>query len=300
MRHVEELPILLPNFWQTNPKINMETTGWHSLAMEIRCLILQLLPSTGSGWSAYASVCKEWQYVLEKENFRRLDLHPLCLFHMGLIIGPRLRPLVKHIWLDLEVLQHACSRCPAPADRYGSYTDAENTIFVSLMIKRLFSILSRWSVEDIVDGLTLELSVTSPSDSQHYFRNLYFGSGSHVDETPAPHHRRKQNPNTHPRPQFPSDWYHDPAHDWEAGRQVNPPCRKELDQLFHPIHFHFERELPIVPVITKLVIRRQCRRQIEPKGLGRIIEKLPRLETLVHEPWQRWYRVASVQADRGK
>ncbi|KAF6835352.1 hypothetical protein CPLU01_04432 [Colletotrichum plurivorum] len=270
---------------------------WRSLPKEIRHLILELLPSTGRGWSAHAQVCQEWQGVLERENFRQLDLRALCLDNMDRFVTPRVRPLIKHIWLDLEVRQHACVRCPVPEGRFGSYTTAENNTSVAMMIKRLFSILSQWTPEDAPNGLTLELSVTSPTDNQHYFRNLYFGCGSHTDDTPDPHRRRKPNPHTHLRPQIPQDWYHDPKHDWVDGRQVSPPRLQELNQLFRAVSPRFEDGLPTVHAINELVIRRQTRRQFEPWSLGRIMKDLPRLERLVYEPWRGSRNRFSLIAD---
>lgn len=52
---------------------------WASLLTEIRFMILQILTQENRGLAAYASVCTEWQAIIEKKNFRRLKLRLSCL-----------------------------------------------------------------------------------------------------------------------------------------------------------------------------------------------------------------------------
>lgn len=71
----------------------------------------------------------------------------------------------------------------------------DNDYFIARAILKLFSILRTWDA--VGKGLTLELSTQSSSDSEHWFKNHYFGSGKE-DENIVPeaeNQRQGSNPN---------------------------------------------------------------------------------------------------------
>ncbi|KAK2736570.1 hypothetical protein CKAH01_07770 [Colletotrichum kahawae] len=53
----------------------------------------------------------------------------------------------------------------------------------------------------------------------------------------------------------------------------------------------FRESLPQVKAATRFILRRQCRRNLEPAALGYIFDALPRLQLLIFEPWQSWDRL---------
>ncbi|CAI0642978.1 unnamed protein product [Colletotrichum noveboracense] len=55
-------------------------------------------------------------------------------------------------------------------------------------------------------------------------------------------------------------------------------------------------DVPLVKAVTKFIFRRQCRRQIDPKALGYLFNRLPRLQSVVYEPWQRSGQVLIVDS----
>ncbi|OLN97680.1 hypothetical protein CCHL11_09158 [Colletotrichum chlorophyti] len=63
-------------------------------------------------------------------------------------------------------------------------------------------------------------------------------------------------------------------------------------RIFEPIGIVFNEDLPPLNAVTRFILRRQCRREIEPFVLGYLFDRFPRLKSLVHEPWQKWDRVA--------
>jgi hypothetical protein len=64
------------------------------------------------GWASVASVCKEWQFPIEKQNFRRLKLQASCLDDFERVIRQsERRRLVRHIWLDVELPEYSCQSC---------------------------------------------------------------------------------------------------------------------------------------------------------------------------------------------
>ncbi|KAH6665694.1 hypothetical protein B0J14DRAFT_210285 [Halenospora varia] len=52
--------------WKTGTE---NKSCWLFLPVEIRLIILDLLAQENRGLALYASVCKEWQAVIEKKNF---------------------------------------------------------------------------------------------------------------------------------------------------------------------------------------------------------------------------------------
>ncbi|KAG7048063.1 Oxoglutarate iron-dependent oxygenase, partial [Colletotrichum scovillei] len=134
--------------------------------------------------------------------------------------------------------------------------------------------------------LTLELSVQSPSDKEHCFKNLYFGGVGEDEDLrfDRPGHRLPHLDSKHS--------FHDLQHGWINGRQVDAPNGNAFLRMFQPLYLTFKEGLPQVKAVTRFVLRRQCRRKIQPKVLGSLLDKLPRLQSLIYEPWQSWDKTA--------
>jgi hypothetical protein len=176
---------------------------WPSLPADIRLLILdEISDQKHRGWAQCAAVCKEWQAIFEHKDFSQLALQPSCLEELETLVI-RQRSLVQHICLNIDLPRYSCPTC----ERSVVTCSLGSTIFRSTII-RLFSILSTWPP---TGRLTLELNASSPSDSQHWFKNYCFGPG---------HENTK-------------DWtqqekairWHDPKHGWVDGQQVTTPIR---------------------------------------------------------------------------
>ncbi|GAB1312162.1 F-box domain-containing protein [Madurella fahalii] len=246
---------------------------WFSFPAEIRLIILELLAQENRGLSSYASVCKEWMEVIEKKNFCRLKLRPSCLDDLEHMVSRR-RRLVRHIWLNIELRPYTCRSCQWTES--SSWMSSNNTI-ISRAISKLFTILATWSVAG--DGLTLELSAQSPSDTKHWFKNCYFGTDDEDGDVILESENRVQ------------ERIHDPRHGWVDGQQVTAPSQSSVQRLYEWVRLSFREELPTLHVVTKLVLCRQCRRRFNYRALTLLLDKLPRLECIVYEPWQAWDRM---------
>jgi len=150
---------------------------WTSLPAEIRLMILEAITQQKHpGWASFASVCKEWQFVIEKQNFCRLKLHAPCLDDFKSIFRQsKRRRLIRYILLDVQLPEYSFRICK----REESMTSSDrNGSTISKAIWKLFDILSAWESgpEHERRDLTLELSAHSPSDSKHWFKNCYFTS----------------------------------------------------------------------------------------------------------------------------
>lgn len=129
-------------------------------------------------------------------------------------------------------------------------------------------------------GVTLELSIHSPSDRCHQFKHYQFDSDAI----------------RHPV-------YNDPAHGFVEGG-TSTPSMNSIMRLYgsNPIDIGSAsiQPLPTVDHITKLVIRRLNRRRLAPQGLARILRALPNLHTLHVETWREWTQWQCQLADVGK
>jgi hypothetical protein len=246
--------------------------SWPSLPADIRLLMLdEISGQKYRGWAQCAAVCKEWQAILEPKNFSRLTLQPSCLDDLEILVV-RQRPLVRHIRLNIDLPRYACPTCK----RNDTMSTHKSTIFRRAILS-LFSILSNWQP---AGPLALELSASSPSDSQHWFKNYCFGPG-HGDTR---------------------DWtqqekairWHDPKHGWVDGQQIETPDPSAIMRLFSLLCLNIPKTLPVVHAVTSFCICRQLRHELFPEVLKALWEKLPRLESIVYELWRvrRHYQIA--------
>lgn len=244
------------------------STSWTSLPAEIRLRILgHITHEKPHGWVSLASVCKEWQTVVEKENYRKLKLRSSRLGEFESMVPPQKRQLIRHIWLDIELRRYGTRCC---SKRHSSMKTMGCT--VTKAIRRIYSILSSWETGN---ELTLELNVVCPSDHEHWFSNLHFSSDC-VDDGEESAKR------------YEADYpHHDPRHGWLHGAQVEVAENSAMSQLLYPIRLdEFDaKPLPTVKAVTQFVIRRQLRRRILSFSLAELLEKLPCLENVVYEPW---------------
>ncbi|GAB1317024.1 Oxoglutarate iron-dependent oxygenase protein [Madurella fahalii] len=258
--------------------------SWTSLPAEIRLMILEAITQQKHpGWASCASVCKEWQLFIEKQNFCQLKLQVPCLDDFESVVGrsKRRKRLIQHIWLDVELPEYSCHLCKRIESI--SWSDRNSSI-ISNGIWKLFRILSTWESGPELErrDLTLELNAHSPSDSKHWFKNCYFTSDNKDNEDAASNC---------------SSW-HDTQHGWVDGQQITaPPCSAVL-RLFGSIDLHFKEDLPRVDIATGFVVRRQLRRWLQPSSLLLLLKKLPGLERMIYEPWRLWERDWRVLNDQ--
>ncbi|KAJ8128775.1 hypothetical protein O1611_g4855 [Lasiodiplodia mahajangana] len=235
---------------------------WASLPADIALLILEEISRRKHrGWALCATVCKAWQVIIERKNFYQLTLQASCLDEFEYFVI-RQRPLMHHICLNIKLRRYACPTCqrdamPKHSSNFGK------------AVTRLFSILNTWQP---TGRLILELNASSPSDSEHWFKNYCFGPG-HED---------------------PGDWsqqekaikWHDPKHGWVNGQQVKAPDAPTILRLFSPLCLTPPKHLLEVYAVTGFVIRRELRHEIFLEVLKALWEKLPRLESIAYELWR--------------
>lgn len=121
-----------------------------------------LLHTDGRKLSRLAVVSREWQALVERHNFARLRLNPSCLAEFPSKTR-RNRHLVGYTWYCLELEKYDC----------GSETSSTlmlSRVDVAILasgFRNLFSLLSTWGPDN---GILLDISVYSPSDSEHWMQ----------------------------------------------------------------------------------------------------------------------------------
>lgn len=251
-----------------------EALTWASFPAEIRLMILSAIAQQKhSGWASLASVCRAWQYVLEKHNFYKIKLQVSCLDDFEQILSSKRRNIIHHICFTIELPRYTSTCCSKRRSQPINITS-----ITSKGIWKLFSILSSWRP---VNHLALEINVYSPSDCDHWFKNFQLSS----DNT--------ENGKDTLIPQ------HDPHHGWIHGQQVEAPPKSAVSRIFRPIRLVFHNTLPRVYAVTCFIIRRQLRRSISPSGLVLLMSRLDRLEHISFEPWAPYEAANREFYDRG-
>lgn len=137
--------------------------------------------------------------------------------------------------------------------------------------------------------LILDISIYSPSDSQHWFKYMTF-----MPDTPPGMLAGGGTEQT-----IPGKVYHVPKHGWVDGPQHSAPPEPALSKVFYEIMdegpFDSEEEelqwwdqLASVPAATALLLRQQNRRRWRPDALAHLFARFPRLQEVHYEPWREW------------
>ncbi|KFZ19476.1 hypothetical protein V502_03631 [Pseudogymnoascus sp. VKM F-4520 (FW-2644)] len=260
-----------------------EPIHWVSLPAEIRIMILEeITHQKNPGWASCASVCKEWQFFIEKRNFHRLKLQQTCLSKFKRTII-RQRYLVHHIQIDIKLPKYTCKTCARGESLV--WASRQRTI-IKDAIWTLFSILSTW---EPASDLTLELKAHSPSDSEHWFRNHDFAPNE--DGTEAATSTQDGDCG-----EISSKW-HDPKHGWVNGQRVKTPPWLTLSRFFQSGPIGLQKTFPQVNTVTCLIIPRQFRSWLHPLDVWRISGSLCRLERLVYEPLRLPWKSRRIVTD---
>jgi hypothetical protein len=244
---------------------------WASLAAELRGMILEALVHEGNV-AHCATVCREWQAALEKHNFHSLNLkvQDIPAFKT---LGKRKLGLVRYVWYSIELQEYDCTAC----DLYE--TEATRETNQTLVKDGLRKILYTLSGCPSSGDLTLDISVHSPSDSQHQFKYIRF--------EPA------NRPASHSVP-VPTS-----CHDSVHTSTVSLPSITAIERIFPDIELEHEfwTSIPRIPCVTHLLLRRQTRRRWEPITLGQLLVCFPNLQELYFEPWREWGRLNQRSSD---
>lgn len=261
-------------------------------------MILKALLQDGCSLASFATVCREWQMMIEQHNFARIKvtLSRLANFRS---MTRRNRALVRYIWLCVELQKYSCAQCAPPWFRFYQ-REISNTddILIIIAIQSLFSILSTWEPNG---NLLLDISVHSPSDSEHWFKYLTFEPDFPSEELDPDLYTKQSIPAKLDNHQYDLNTmpYHhkapkDAIHRIFDGSVAEGPI--DDDGWCNVWH----EQLPIAPVVTGLLLRQQTHRRWRPATVAKILTRLPRLQEFWYEPWRAWFWILQEFTDRGK
>ncbi|KAF7548875.1 hypothetical protein G7Z17_g6772 [Cylindrodendrum hubeiense] len=261
-----------------------DRTSWHYLLPEIQLLILEVLLQDGCSLASSAAVSREWQTIIKRHNFARIKLTPSRLADFGSITH-RNRALVSYLWLCLEFEEYDCASCASGDPKTWGVSNTDNTLIVTALLN-LFSTLSAWEPNG---NLLLDISVYSPSDSEHWFKYLTFEPDTPSDEC-------GRNRCVEQSMLVKLD---DHQHGWIAGRRDSVPTDDAINNVFEEIMVdgpfddeevenEWWQQLPLIPAVTGVLLRQQNRRRWKPAALAQMFSRLPNLQEIHYEPWRDW------------
>lgn len=299
------------------------------LPADIRDHILQFLMQDGCTLGGLATVSREWQAAIEKHTFSLIKLTSARLADLDSMVSYR-RHLVRNIWFCVELDADGCTKCVSrPAFRgasanpmrahgtfaSGSSDQCQDKVFTAF--QNLFSSLSKWEAKG---DLTLDISIHPPNGSEHWFKYLSF-----VPDTSTVYptnnglvRRICYDPYRHTSR---IDYDHREHGNWDyqhrwiiESRAVNSPLESALRGMFAPFikstsewpFYHVQahqlewlNQLPVVPAVTKLLLRQQNHWRLPPRALAHLVARLPGLQELHYEPWRVWYHCVQEAMDKG-
>ena len=237
---------------------------------------------------------REWQTIIERHNFSRIKLTSSRVANFGLMVH-RNRSLVRYIWLCLQLQEYDCAECE-PQDVYPTALSYAENSLITTAFQDLFSTLSVWEPGS---SLLLDISVYSPSDSEHWFKYLTFEPDVASDMCSRDIDAE----------QLMLVKANDPHHGWVAGSSVSVPSYLAIEKVFGEIMgegpFDDEEEegqwwqqLPLVPAVTGVLIRQQTRRRWKPAALAHMFARLPGLQEIHYELWREWSTVQQKWTDQ--
>ncbi|OJJ73911.1 hypothetical protein ASPBRDRAFT_29077 [Aspergillus brasiliensis CBS 101740] len=253
-------------------------TSWHYLPAEIRLLVLEALVQDDCSLAGFATVSREWQTVIEKQNFARIKLTPSRLADFGSILH-RNRAFVRYIWLCVKLEEYDCTLCVPRSMESTGIRNADNALVFTTLLD-LFSILSAWERNG---SLLLDISIHSASGSEHWFKYLTFGSDIPSD---------KSDRNVCGGRSILAK-LHYPQHEGIAGGRDCTLPGACFDKIFKEIMEEGlfdddEKESHSVPVVTGMLLRQQIRPRRRPTVLTEMFARLPAIQEIFYEPWREW------------
>lgn len=274
-------------------------------------MILEALVKDGRELARFAAVSREWQAVIEPQTFKRIRVTPSRIVELD-DMTRRNRSRVRYLWLCLELERYDCDTCSPDGedDDVSMFNSAADDLLIKTSIQSLLLVLSAW---DQSSSLSLDISVYSTSDPEHWFKYLTFEPDDDDDEDKASSKQGYSHVSRFNQavPCEANDVRHrwDTTDDWSAitaqsavqnvfTRILNDLPGELEDEQTH--YLEWWGELPPVPAITRLLLRQQTRRRWEPEALAKMLARFPRLCELHFEPWREWDNMLQYSTDRGE
>ncbi|ROW12397.1 hypothetical protein VMCG_00510 [Cytospora schulzeri] len=256
------------------------------LPAEIQFMIIDALLQDGCSVASFATVSREWQVIVERHNFARINLTTSRLADVDSMLR-RNRHLVGYLWFRVELERYDCTKCAPSHDWLGSNMD---NVCVATAIQDLFSTLSTWEPNG---DLLLDISVYSPSDSEHWFKYLTFGPDTPSDQCSWKEIAGQAMLATLVDGRHQHGWYATCRSHHRA--PIEYAIKKVFVEIMGEGPFDTDeqegqwwRQLPLVPAVTGVLLRQQNRRRWKAAALAQMFSRFPSLREIQYEPWREW------------
>lgn len=238
--------------------------------------------------STYCLVAREWHEFFASRLFRKLTVSKDLEFMQLRQLSFNQKKFIKHIWLRIDLAMYPYEQC---WETEGAVWHGTNIGIAAATLVEFFCQMAwhgSWLVsepDESSGGMTLEISIHSPSDRQHHFRNLY-----DFDAEPDPTRPWLSDPFDAPDCPFGGAQY-------DRENAIVPFLR-----LFghSALDVQLNGRLPVLRFITRLVVRRQTRRRLTPPAACLILKALPNLEEVAVEFWREFSVFEQARADHGQ
>jgi hypothetical protein len=90
----------------------------------------------------------------------------------------RSRNLLRYLYLCIELERYDCIKCEGHAQEYMGLSDRDNSL-ITTVFENVFLALSTGEHNEF--NLILDISIYSPSDSEHRFKYLAFEPDASID-----------------------------------------------------------------------------------------------------------------------
>ncbi|POS78363.1 hypothetical protein DHEL01_v203244 [Diaporthe helianthi] len=267
------------------------TPSWALWPEAVRLSILQALLEDGCSLAWLATVSREWQNVIEEHNFARIKVTLPRLASLGPMIR-RNRFRVKYIWLCVELERY--SSVEAISNGHERTVSQKDFRLFTDAIQNLFKELIKWGPGG---ELLLDISVYSPSDSNHLFKYL-------TTEPDTPSKQCLGVGNVDDMDKAGRRWNR-----WSAASKADKAIIKtssfiktddlSTDDEALDREFEWLDTLPDVPAVTGVLLRQQTRRSWDWNTLLEILHHFPNLQELFYEPWRSLDPYSQQRVDQG-
>lgn len=247
--------------------------SWNSLPLEIQTHVLESLVLQGNA-ARYASTSRVWKAIIEPRIFARLKVTRSRLISF-MDIGYRHRHLIKCIWFSITPSECHCPQCGDIAFHY-SYHDSSKVIRKA--IQDLIICLSTWEPKD---DLILDISVRGLSVLLNHSGIVHYGPSIILE----PKMKTKKIIQCSHR-------LHDTS--FRIAYITSKPF--EINE----IEPQLRQQMPKARVVTSLLLRRQTRHLWKSDVFGELLDLLPEVHDIHHEPWRDWRRMENRTVNTSK
>lgn len=270
--------------------------AWITLPARVQYLIFRHMEHVGDRLAPTAVVSRQWQTLAEERIFERMSITQYDLPHFASVVNPR-RHLVKAIWFRIELREYDCRFC-------RSNESPREPVLPFKYLLWLFQDLSSWEPGLCV---ALDISVYSPSDSQHALKYATIEPDLGVAPLNTPLNTREVHQTIARREavraQADRHRFHVNGHEREAERSISK-LFGTVDWFGDWVTADLENtavtcHLPDVPAVQVFQLRLQNRRAWWPSVVEAILSHLPRLRKFHFEPWRQWADSDQTYFDRG-